>query len=82
MGYYTFHHIDEQDVDFRFGFHPKPDSPDKHFHESPDTPSENPPRSCIVVTRPKLVTRAVHSLWRRAYETDSLELLNEPENPP
>ena len=82
MGYYNFHHTDEQGVDFRFDFHPKPDAPDKHFHEPSDAPSANPPHSCLTVTEPKLVTRAVHQLWRRAYETDSTELLNEADNPP
>ena len=82
MGYYNFHHTDEQEVDFRFDFHPKPDAPDKHFHEPPDAPSENPRQSCITVTEPKLVTRAVHHLWRRAYETASLDLLNQADNPP
>lgn len=82
LGYYNFHYTDEQEVDFRFDFHPKPDAPDKHFHEPPDAPSEGPPRSCINVTEPRLVTRAVHGLWRRAYETDSFELLNEAKNPP
>lgn len=82
MGYYNFHHTDEQGVDFRFDFHPKPDAPDKHFHEPPDAPSANPPQSYLTVTEPKLVTRAVHQLWRRAYETDSPELLNEADNPP
>ena len=81
-GYYSFHHTDDQDTDFRFDFHPKPDAPNRHFHEPPDAPSANPQRSCITVTEPKLVARAVHSLWRRAYETDSLELLNEAHNPP
>ena len=82
MGYYNFHRTDEQDVDFRFDFHPKPDAPDKHFHEPPDAQSASPSRSCITVTEPKLVTRAVHHLWRRAYEMDSPELLNEADNPP
>ncbi|MFB6124949.1 MAG: hypothetical protein ABEJ59_03220 [Halanaeroarchaeum sp.] len=82
MGYYNFHHTDEQDVDFRFDFHPKPDAPDEHFHEPPDAQLATPSRSCITVTEPRLVTRAVHHLWRRAYDTDSPELLNEAENPP
>lgn len=82
QGYYNFHHTDDQGVDFRFDFHPKPDAPDKHFHEPPDAPSKDPLQSCITVTEPNHVTRAVHSLWRRAYETDSFTLLNEAENPP
>jgi hypothetical protein len=81
-GYYSFHHTDGESVDFRFDYHPKPDAPERHFHEPPDARSENPPRSCITVTEPKVVARAVHSLWRRAYETGSLKLLNETKNPP
>jgi hypothetical protein len=46
-GYYNFHHIDEQDVNFRFDYHPKPEAPNKHFHNPPDAPSEHPQRSCI-----------------------------------
>lgn len=81
-GYYNFHHTDSQDVDFRFDYHPKPDAPTKHFHEPPDALSADPPHSCISVTEPKLVARAVHYLWRRTYDTGSLELLNEADNPP
>ncbi len=81
-GYYNFHHTDSQGVDFRFDYRPKPDAPEKHFHGPPAAPSENPTRSCITVTEPKLVTRAVHSLWRRAYDTGSLAALNDAENPP
>ena len=81
-GHYNVHHTDEQGVDFRFDFHPKSDAPDKHFHEPPDAPSADPPRSYITVTEPKLVARAVHHLWRRAYDTNSLELLNDAANPP
>jgi hypothetical protein len=28
------------------------------------------------------VTRAVHKLWRRAYETDTVAALNEADDPP
>ena len=46
-GYYNFHHTDEQDVNFRFDYHPKPDAPKKHFHNPPGAPSEHPQHSCI-----------------------------------
>ncbi|MBP1923640.1 hypothetical protein J2751_002685 [Halorubrum alkaliphilum] len=81
-GYYNFHHTDEQDVNFRFDYHPKPDAPNKHFHAPPEALSERPQRSCITTIEPRLVTRAVHFLWRRAYEESSLTQLNEAENPP
>jgi len=81
-GYYSFHYTDEQGVNFRFDYHPKPNAPDKHFHAPPEARSSDPEPSCILATEPTVVARAVHSLWRRAYETDSLALLNEAENPP
>ncbi|MGQ4556006.1 hypothetical protein [Halobellus sp. GM3] len=81
-GYYSFHHTDERGVDFRFDYHPKPDAPEKHFHTPPDARSDDVERSCITTTDPMLVARAVHSLWRRAYETGSFDALNTAENPP
>lgn len=81
-GYYSFHHVDERGVDFRFDYHPKPDAPERHFHSPPAAASGNVVESCITVTAPGLVARAVHSLWRRAYETNSFDGLNTAENPP
>ena len=81
-GYYNFHHTDKQDVNFRFDYHPKSDAPNKHFHPPPDASSYHPQRSCISTTEPRLVTRAVHFLWRRAYEKNSLTQLNEAKNQP
>ncbi|WP_096391767.1 hypothetical protein [Halopenitus persicus] len=81
-GYYSFHHTDEQGVNFRFDYHPKPGMPEKHFHSPPEARSANVEQSCITTTEPMLVARAIHSLWRRAYDTKSVELLNEAENPP
>lgn len=81
-GYYNVHHTDERDVDFRFDYHPKPNAPDRHFHEPPDARSGNPVASCITVREPRLVARAVHLLWRRAYDTNSLTGLNAGDNPP
>ncbi|QAU12191.1 hypothetical protein EKH57_05320 [Halorubrum sp. BOL3-1] len=79
-GCYSVHHTDENGLDFRFDHHPKPDAPDRHFHHPPDADSVT--SSCIEVTEPRVVTRAVHQLWRRAYETGKLTALNTAENPP
>jgi hypothetical protein len=81
-GYYSFHHTDERDVDFRYDYHPKPDAPERHFHRPPEAGSDDVERSCITATDPMIVARAVHSLWRRAYESNSLSHLNTAENPP
>ena len=81
-GYYSFHHVDEQDTNFRYDYHPKPDAPEKHFHRPPDAGSDDIERSCITATDPMIVARAVHGLWRRAYEANSLSHLNTAENTP
>lgn len=81
-GFYNVHYVDEAGVNFRYDYHPKTGAPDKHFHPPPDALSDDADRSCIRVEEPALVTRAVHSLWRRAYETDNLQYLNTAENPP
>ena len=81
-GFYNVHHVDKEGVHFRYDHHPKTDAPDRHFHPSPDAPSDDAVRSCIRVEEPTLVARAVHSLWRRAYDRDSLQSLNAAENPP
>lgn len=79
-GYYSIHHTDENDLDFRFDHHPKPDAPERHFHHPPDAAVVE--QSCIDVDEPELVTRAVHKLWRRAYETGKTGHLNAANNPP
>lgn len=81
-GYYNVHHVDDRDVNYRFDFHPKPDAPDRHFHPPPDAPSDDVEPSCIEVDEPVLVARAIHRLWRRAYESGSLDALNVADNPP
>jgi len=80
-GYYNFHYTDSE-RDFRWDYHPKKNAPNKHFHPPPDTRTTDPVGSCIVVEEPELVARAVHKLWRRAYDTGSLTALNTAENPP
>lgn len=81
-GYYRFHYVDSTDVSWRFDRHPNPHSPTAHFHEPPDGTSDTAVDSCIEVTEPELVTRAVLKLWRRAYETASIGTLNTAINPP
>lgn len=81
-GAYRFHHVDERGINWRFDRHPNTHSPEKHFHEPPDAPSETAQRSCIRVEEPRLVARAVLKLWRRAYDNESLEELNTAQNPP
>lgn len=81
-GAYRFHHVDSSGVDWRFDRHPNSHSPEKHFHEPPDADSRSAVESCIDVEEPRLVTRAVVQLWRRAYETDSCSALNTAHNPP
>ena len=79
---YRFHYVDEADVNWRFDRHPNDHSPEKHFHEPPGAVSETALQSCITVEEPRLVARAVLSLWRRAYNTDSVAALNIAQNPP
>ncbi|WP_128477274.1 hypothetical protein [Halorussus pelagicus] len=81
-GCYTFHHVDSKTVNFRWDRHPKDGAPGRHFHPAPNAPSKDAEASCIRVEEPKTVARAIHKLWRRAYETESLTALNDAENPP
>jgi len=79
---YSFHHVDSAGRNFRWDCHPKEGAPRRHFHPPPDAPSKEPEASCIEVREPKIVARAIHKLWRRAYETDATANLNKAENPP
>ncbi len=81
-GAYRFHHVDSESVNWRFDHHPNPHSPPKHFHEPPDGASHTAVESCIEVEKPRVVARAVHKLWRRAYEAGTHELINTGQNPP
>lgn len=81
-GYYNVHHVDSEGVYFRFDYHPKPDAPERHFHPPPDAPTHDVEPSCIIVSEPQRVGRAVHMLWRRAYDREDLSVLNEATNPP
>lgn len=79
---YSFHYIDSAGVNWRFDRHPNPHSPEKHFHPPPDASSAEAEPSCIRVEEVSLVTRAVHTLWRLAYETEDRSRLNSLSNPP
>jgi hypothetical protein len=78
-GYYSFHHTDSAGCDFRWDYHPKSGHPSRHFHPPPDAPSDRPDPSCLTVDQPPVVARAVHKLWRRAYDHDDPSLLNPPQ---
>ncbi|GAB7095235.1 hypothetical protein JCM30237_23880 [Halolamina litorea] len=79
---YTAHYTDEQDRNFRFDCHPKPDAPRRHFHPPPDAPSRPVEQSCIAVSEAGLVTRAVLQRWRYAHTNGTFEGVNDAENPP
>jgi len=78
---YSFHYTD-RGIDWRFDRHPNTHSPEKHFHPPPDAPSTSAVPSCIDVTEVSLVARAVHAMWRAAYEHDDPDRLNSSTNPP
>lgn len=81
-GAYRFHYSDEKDVHWRFDLHPNPHSSAQHFHTPPDARSETAEPSCIRVEEPRLVTRVILKLWRRAYEASDFVSLNTATNPP
>jgi hypothetical protein len=78
-GYYSVHHTDSTGRNFRWDYHPKVRTPDEHFHPPPDAPSDDPEPSCLTAEKPPVVARAVHKLWRRAYDTGSTTKLNAAE---
>lgn len=79
---YAFHYADSDDVNWRFDRHPNPHSPEAHFHPPPDASTADAEPSCLAVREVSLVARAVHGLWRTAYEHDDREQLNSASNPP
>ncbi len=82
LGMYSFHYADGENVNWRFDRHPNTHSPEKHFHVPPGASSSDAEDSCIQVTEVSLVARAVHALWREAYETGECDRLNSRPNPP
>ena len=79
-GWYSVHHTDSADREFRFDRRPKPDSPTAHFHPPPD--ADGVSASPITVTVPELVAGAVHKLWRNAYEAETVGRLTDADDPP
>ena len=80
--YYSFHYTDDAGVDARFDRHPKPEGSTSHFHVPPDADSDAIERSCITVTEPRLVARAVLKCWRRAHDRGTVDGLNDAASPP
>jgi hypothetical protein len=79
---YSFHYVDDEDTNWRFDRHPNTHSPERHFHPPSTDAASTAEPSCIRVEEVSLVTRAVHAMWRAAYESDDLERLNAMSNPP
>jgi hypothetical protein len=79
---YSFHYVDGDGVNWRFDRHPNTHSPEVHFHPPPDASTAAAEPSCIEVTEVSLVTRAVHAMWRAAYDHDDPSRLNGLSNPP
>lgn len=86
---YKYHYTDAAGVDLRWGRHPHDGdyvqvAGLEHYHPPPNAsadPSEVE-ESCIKQQPETLVTRAVIKLWRVAYHSGSLTLLNSGSNPP
>jgi hypothetical protein len=81
-GNYSAHYTDNQDRNFRFDCHPKPNAPRRHFHPPPDAPTHPVEASCIGAHELSVVTRAILKRWRYAYTNDTFEGINDAENPP
>ncbi|MFC7213478.1 hypothetical protein ACFQO4_05190 [Saliphagus sp. GCM10025334] len=79
-GMYSFHYVDTDEVNWRFDRHPNTHSPEKHFHPPVQAVTAEP--SCITVEEVSLVTRAVHAMWRAAYDHGDVSRLNSFTNPP
>jgi hypothetical protein len=70
------------DVNWRFDRHPNTHSHEVHFHPPPEAATTDAEPSCIDVTEVSLVTRAVHAMWRAAYDDDEMDWLDSVSNPP
>ena len=81
LGMYSFHHVDSDDVNWRFDRHPSTHSPEMHFYPPPEAATTDAEPSCLDVTEVSLVTRAVDAMWRAAYDDDFVQL-NSASNPP
>jgi len=82
LGMYSFHYADSEDLNWRLDRHPNIHSPESHFHPPPEAATTAAEPSSIGVTEVSLVTRAVHAMWRAAYEDDDADQLHSASNPP
>lgn len=82
LGMYSFHYTDTLDVNWRFDRHTNTHTKETHFHPPPDAATVEAEPSCIEVTEVSLVARAVHAIWRAAYDNNDIERLNSASNPP
>lgn len=84
---YNIHYSDDAERNLRWDVHPHdytaPEG-DGHYHPPPNASSEDSgvEASCVVVRELVLVARAVHQLWRAAYESGTFGPLNDAMNPP
>lgn len=84
---YSIHYTDNASQNCRWDNHPHnyPDAHgDAHFHPPPEASSNSSAveDSCIEVTEIELVARAIHKLWRQAYERGTLDGINDASNSP
>ena len=84
---YTIHYTDSTGRNCRWDRHPHEfpqPTDDRHFHPPPDASSdpEDVESSCIEVAEVSLVARAVHALWRQAYDRGDTAGINAMDDPP
>jgi len=84
---YNAHYSDDVGRNLRWDVHPHDYTMprgDAHYHPPPDAASDDADvaGSCIEVTDLALVARAIHQLWRAAYDAGSVDSLNDATNPP
>lgn len=73
---YRFHYTETDGVDFRFDNHPKDSAPEAHFHPPPNAGVAEP-SILDGITQPQIVTRVIHSQWRKAViEQNDLTSIN------
>lgn len=77
---YKYHYTEGERFNYRYDRYPRPDVPEKHFHEPSDAGHDAVP-SCIEVEAVPLVTLAVLQFWRDTVESGDLRSLQQP-NPP
>lgn len=78
--YYRYHYTEGEEFNYLYDYHPRPDCPDKHFHEPPYADHDAVP-SCIEIEQVELVTLAVLQCWRNAVESGDVSKLQQPDPP-